>query len=31
LQHRFRVSDDTLDGAMSVLSITGQWRKNTNP
>jgi hypothetical protein len=31
IQHRFKISDDTLDGDMSVLSVTGQWRKNTNP
>jgi len=31
IQHRFKVSDATLDGDMSVLSVTGQWRLNTNP
>lgn len=31
IQHRFKISDDTLDGGMSVLSVSGQWRRNTNP
>lgn len=31
IQHRFKVSDNTIDVGMSVLSITGRWRLNTNP
>lgn len=31
IQHRFRISDSTLDGPMSILSITGRWNVNTNP
>lgn len=31
IQHRFKFSNSTIDSPMSVLSVTGQWRRNTNP
>lgn len=31
VQHRFKLSDSTLDGQMTIVSVTGLWRVGTNP
>jgi hypothetical protein len=31
IQHRIKISDETLDAPMSILSLTGRWNLNTNP